>query len=70
MTTLAELEAQRALLVANRMAGIKRARFDDQEVTYRTDAEMAAAIASIDREIAALQGRRVMTFLPTFSKGI
>lgn len=70
MTTLADLEAQRAQLVANRNTGIKRARFDNQEVTYRTDKEMAAAIAAIDREIATLQGRRVTTFLPTFSKGI
>jgi hypothetical protein len=69
MTTLADLEAQRAQLVANRNAGIKQARFADQEVTFRTDKEMAAAIAAIDREIAALQGRRVTTFLPTFSKG-
>lgn len=70
MATLADLEAQRAQLVANRNAGIKQARFDDHEVTFRTDKEMAAAIAAIDREIAALQGRRVTTFLPTFSKGI
>jgi hypothetical protein len=70
MTTLADLEAQRAQLVANRNAGIKQACLADQEVTFRTDKEMAAAIAAIDREIAALQGRRVSTFLPTFSKGL
>jgi hypothetical protein len=68
MTTLADLEAQRAQLVANRSAGIKRARFADQEVTFRTDKEMAAAIAAVDREIAALQGRRVRPSFPPSRK--
>ena len=33
-------------------------------------AEIEKAIGAIDRELAALQGRRVNTFLPTFSKGL
>jgi len=70
VTTLADLQAQRAELVSARNTGVKTVRFGDDEVTYRTDKEFAAAIAAIDREIAALQGRRVTTFLPTFSKGL
>jgi len=71
---LANLEAQRAALVAARNTGALRTTFRDggveRTVWYRTDSEMVAAIAAIDREVTALQGRRVNTFLPHFSKGL
>ena len=73
MTTLAELQQQRAALVAARGSGEMRVVFHSggtrREVEYRSVAELSAAIAATDREIAGLQGRRVHTFLPTFSKG-
>lgn len=72
--TAAELEAQRAGLVAARASGELRIVFHSggtrREVEYRSMAEIEKAIAAIDRDLAALQGRRVNTFLPTFSKGL
>ena len=72
--TVAELEAQRAELVAARASGELRIVFHSggtrREVEYRSMAEIEKAIGAIDRELAALQGRRVNTFLPTFSKGL
>lgn len=72
--TAAELLAQRAELVSARASGETHIVFHSggtrREVEYRSIAEIEKAIAAIDREIAALQGRRVHTFLPTFSKGI
>jgi hypothetical protein len=74
VTTLAELQDQRAALVAARASGELRIIFHSggtrREVEYRSVAELTAAIAGIDREIASLQGRRVCTFLPSFSKGL
>jgi hypothetical protein len=74
MTTLADLQAQRAALVAVRSNGALRTTFRDggaeRTVWFKSDSELAAAIAAIDREIAALEGRRVHTFLPYFSKGL
>lgn len=67
---LANLIEKRAALLAARASEARSTRFGDDEVTFRSDAELAAAIGAVDREIAALQGRRVNTFLPTFSKGL
>lgn len=72
--TLTELQAQRAALVVARNSGTMRTTFrsggTERTVEFKSDRELAAAIAAIDREIAALEGRRVTTFLPHFSKGI
>jgi hypothetical protein len=74
MTTQADLEAQRAELVSARASGELRVIFHSggtrREVEYRSVSQIEAAIAAIDREIAGLQGRRVNTFLPSFSKGL
>ena len=68
-----ELLAQRAALVAARSSGELRVLFrsggTQREIEYRSIAEIEAAIAACDRDIAALQGRKVTTFLPTFSSG-
>lgn len=64
-----QLIAKREALLASRADGILSARFGEDEIRYKSDREMAAAIAALDREIVALQGRRVTTFLPTFSSG-
>lgn len=74
MTALADLETQRAALVAARNKGTLRTTFRDggteRTIWFKSDMELAAAIGALDREIAKLQGRRVNTFLPTFSKGL
>lgn len=74
MTTLADLQAQRAELVSTRASGELSVIFHSggtrREVEYRSVSEIEKAIAAIDREIAGLQGRRATTFLPTFNKGL
>ena len=68
-----DLLAQRAALVAARNAGELEIEFHSggtrRRVVYRSVAEISAAIAAIDRDIAAMDGRRVTTFLPKFSSG-
>ena len=74
MSTVADLLNQRAALVAARNTGALRTTFRDggaeRTAWFKSDAELAAAIAAVDREIAAMQGRRVNTFIPHFSKGL
>lgn len=41
-----------------------------RETEYRTDAEMAAAIADIERQLAVAQGQRVGTVYFQTSKGL
>lgn len=70
MTALADLQEQRKALVEARSTGARRVKFQTHEAEFHSVRELDAIIASIDREIAALQGRRVHTFLPHFSKGL
>lgn len=74
MTALVDLQTQRAALVRARNSGTLRTTFrsggTERTVWFKSDNELAAAIAAIDREIAALEGRRVNTFLPYFPKGL
>jgi len=54
MTTLAELLAARDALLKARVGGLREVRDSTGEsVTYKTDREMAAALAALDSEIAA-----------------
>lgn len=41
-----------------RYSGAKRVRFRERDVTYRTDEEMARAIAALENDIAAAAGPR------------
>lgn len=74
MSTLADLQAKRAALFAARTSGTLRTTFrsggTERTVWFKSDAEIAAALAALDREIAEMEGRRVNTFLPHFSKGM
>lgn len=69
MLTLEELRQQRDGLLKQR-DGVRSTRIGDHEATWKSDKEIAAALAAIDREIASREGRRVTTFLPHFSKGL
>lgn len=57
MATIEELRARREKLVTMRTAGTASVRDGDRSVSFRSDAEIAAAIAALDAEIAALEGR-------------
>jgi hypothetical protein len=68
-----ELQAQRAALVAARGSGQLEVEFNNggtrRRVIYRSMAEIIAAIAAIDRDLAALSGTRPRTFAPIFKTG-
>ncbi|BBF94913.1 phage head-tail joining protein [Blastochloris tepida] len=70
MATLAELQARLDALRALRARGIRRVSYQGQEVEFRSDAEMASAIADLERQVAALSGRRVSTVYINASKGV
>lgn len=58
MTELDALTAQRDALRAARYSGALSVRAGEQQVTYRSDAELRAALAELEARIEALQGRR------------
>jgi hypothetical protein len=70
VATLAELQARLDALRALRARGIRRVSYQGQEVEFRSDAEMASAIADLERQVAALSGRRVSTVYINASKGV
>ncbi len=72
MATYDELQAQRAVLIQARRGGARSVAYSDgARVEYRSDSELAAAIANLDREIATTQGRRGATrFVFHTSKGL
>jgi hypothetical protein len=66
-----ELQAARDALLKARAGGIRRVRDQSgEEVEYRSDAEMARAIAALDSELAALRNRPPSTFHFRTSKGL
>lgn len=66
--TLEQLQLQRDALRAARYQGVLTVRAGDKWVTYKSDAEMRAALAAIDREIAVLEGRPRRRRLLTYGK--
>ena len=60
--TLDELTTRHSALLAARYSGTRSVSYDGKTVTYGTDAELAAAIADIERRIAALlrTSRRIL----------
>jgi hypothetical protein len=54
MATLPELEALRA----QRDSAVARVSYDGRSVEYRGTVEIAQAIAELERELRALQGKR------------
>lgn len=71
MPTLAELEARLDRLRSMRANGVRSVDAGDYRTTFGTDAEMAAAIADIERQIASASGSppvRMLRF--TTSKGL
>ncbi|MGJ8545549.1 MAG: phage head-tail joining protein [Sulfitobacter sp.] len=62
--TLDQLTQARDALLKARAGGVRRFRDQNgEEVEYKSDAQMAAALASLDRHIAELAGRRTPTTL-------
>ena len=60
--TLDDLKRHHGALLAARYSGTRSVSYDGKTVTYGSDAELAAAIADIERRIASLDrtGRRIL----------
>jgi hypothetical protein len=56
MTTVAELEARLEALKAQRDSAVVRVSYDGRSVEYRGTAEIARAIAELERELQTAQG--------------
>jgi hypothetical protein len=56
MATVSELEARLEALKAQRDSAVARVSYDGRMVEYRGTAEIARAIAELERELQALQG--------------
>ncbi len=54
--TLAELIQLRDALERARFTGTLKVKSGDDEITYRSDAEMKAALADLEQKIAAASG--------------
>jgi hypothetical protein len=71
MPTIAELEARLETLKAQRDSAVARVSYDGRSVEYRGTAEIARAIADLERELQALQGKAPVRQLRIFtSKGL
>jgi hypothetical protein len=69
MADISDLEAMREALLAARSAGVRTVEYEGRRITYATDAEMAAALADLDRRIGAASAPRVSQVRISSSKG-
>ncbi|KIN73262.1 hypothetical protein Z949_2451 [Sulfitobacter guttiformis KCTC 32187] len=66
-----QLKARRKELQLARFSGLLTVAFGEDTVTYKSDAQMAAALAAIEVEISKLtRGPRPRTTYPQTSKGL
>lgn len=69
--TLEEMQSRREALLAARYRGVRTVEVEGRRITYATDAEMAAAIADLERRIAqAAAGSRRRIVRATAAKGL
>jgi len=66
----AELETLLDALIRARAQGLRSLLYEGKRVEYGSDAEMAAAIADLERRIAAASGSRTTTIAFSTSKGV
>lgn len=70
MATLAELQDQLDRLRDVRAKGVSGYSIKDRSMTYRSDDELAAAIADVERRISAASGTMVRHIHFNSSKGL
>ena len=71
MATVTELEARLEALKAQRDSAVARVSYDGRSVEYRGTAEIARAIADLERELQAAQGTSPVRQIRVFtSKGL
>jgi hypothetical protein len=60
MPTITDLKTRREALSAQRSSGVARVSYDGKTVDYRSIAEIDRAIEVLDREIATVEGRKII----------
>lgn len=70
MADRATLEARLDALLAIRDQGVLTVEYGDKRVTYRSDAELARAIADLERRLAAHDRPAVTDILIRSTKGL
>lgn len=70
MADLTQIEAWRDGLMRARYAGTRTVEYDGRRVAYATDAEMATALADLERRIAAARDGRVTQVRINSTKGV
>ncbi len=70
MATTEELTARLEALRERRASGTRAVQSGDDRVEYRTDEELAAAIADLERQLAAASPQRIHTVMFSTSKGL
>ena len=71
MATITALEARLETLKAQRDSAVARVSYDGRMVEYRGTAEIARAIAELERELQALQGTSPVRQIRVYtSKGL
>ncbi len=69
MADLAQLTAWRDALMAARYQCVRTVEYDGKRVTYASDAEMAAALGDLNRQITATTARIAVVRIQS-SKGL
>ena len=70
MADVVTLLTQLAALQDIRASGVQSARTGDNEVSYRSEKDLAAAISDLERRIAAAQGQTINRVRFNTSKGL
>jgi gpW len=71
MATVTELEARLEALKLQRDSAVARVSYDGRSVEYRGTAEIARAIAELERELQAVQGKTPVRQIRVYtSKGL
>ena len=71
MATIPELQARLEALKAQRDSAVARVSYDGRSVEYRGTAEIGRAIAELERELQALQGKAPVRQIRVYtSKGL
>lgn len=71
MPTLTDLQSRLEALKAQRDSAVARVSYDGRSVEYRGTAEIARAIAELERELQALQGKAPVRQIRVYtSKGL
>ena len=70
MATLAEMQVQLDVLRKARASGLRKVEYEGRSTEYKSDGEMASAIADLERRMQASSGRPVRHVYFNSTKGV